>query len=945
MKIITLDFESYWATDYSLSCMSPLEYVMGPQWETISCSIKEGDDKTYVVFGDDVGMALRDLDIKNSALLGHNMSGFDAYVVAYRYGLRPKMWMCTAAMARPIHAKTVGVSLKKLAAFYKRGVKNDAVLMQTKGRHLKDFTPAEIADMRTYNGDDSDLCYGIFQDLRPHYTPEELWQIDAITRMRTEPAFVLDTGLLESALSVERSNKHKALLDLGRMLNYQGDWANEAELVECVRSEMASAPKFSKLLAARGVAVPLKPSPTDPEKQVPALAKTDQAFLDLQESDDPVVAAAARTRLAVKSTLLETRIQKFLGAAALANGRLPVPIRYCGADTTGRDSGEEYNCFVGDTELLTPGGWVRFDQWSGQPVMQWWPDGGASFEETPGRLEKAYEGEVVDVRSKFLSATMTPEHRLVSVRNGGVVERTADWLASHTGLDGVPVAGRWAGKEHSRFTPAEARLLVAIAADGCVVPRKTEPATIQIGLRKQRKVDRLRALLAEAECPYHERYYAPQAGHTGDHDTVQFVLPKCRYQKGFGPWLLELSREALDAVLDELHHWDGWKHPKNGATCFCTSSDDEAAWVATAYQISGRAACMRVSDDGKWQSYERQQSALTSLNTASDVTRVPFSGKVYCASVESSYIFVKRGAKIAVVGQCQNLPRIAKKKPKVSDALRNSLTAPPGYVVMVADQSGIELRVNHTLWKVPSSMEMWKANPTADLYRAFAATNHGVTQEEVSDFQRQAAKVAQLQLQFGSGWLRYQQAAAIPWGLILSDEEAQRTTYGYRDFYVEVVDGWKACHSSLPLIQAGVEREIDPWGLLHTDPEGIRLPSGRLIRYPDLRQEVDKKTGKKEWVYAHGRHKARIYAGKITENCVQALARDSVFDATLDFYKATGLRPALRLHDELVYVVPQANAEELLAHLQSILRTPPRWWPELVVWSEGGVAQTYGAAK
>lgn len=83
----------------------------------------------------------------------------------------------------------------------------------------------------------------------------------------------------------------------------------------------------------------------------------------------------------------------------------------------------------------------------------------------------------------------------------------------------------------------------------------------------------------------------------------------------------------------------------------------------------------------------------------------------------------------------------------------------------------------------------------------------------------------------------------------------------------------------------------------------------------------------------------------IVHNCVQALARDSIFDCSLEYFKRTGLRPAMRIHDELVYVVDEAPAEELLNELQAVLRTPPKWWPDLIVWSEGGVAPTYGEVK
>ena len=83
----------------------------------------------------------------------------------------------------------------------------------------------------------------------------------------------------------------------------------------------------------------------------------------------------------------------------------------------------------------------------------------------------------------------------------------------------------------------------------------------------------------------------------------------------------------------------------------------------------------------------------------------------------------------------------------------------------------------------------------------------------------------------------------------------------------------------------------------------------------------------------------------IVHNCVQALARDSIFDCALEYYKRTGLRRALRVHDELVYVVEETHAQKLLDELQAVLRTPPRWWPELVVWSEGDAAESYGSAK
>ena len=128
-----------------------------------------------------------------------------------------------------------------------------------------------------------------------------------------------------------------------------------------------------------------------------------------------------------------------------------------------------------------------------------------------------------------------------------------------------------------------------------------------------------------------------------------------------------------------------------------------------------------------------------------------------------------------------------------------------------------------------------------------------------------------------------------------------------------------------------------------TEKNAVRLPSGRRIYYPDLVQERD--NGKTEWWYGNGRSRARIYAGKGVENLVQGLARDVIAEHAFHFRKQTGLSPAMMVHDELVYVVPEAEAEPTLELLQGLMRGGVSWWPELVTWSEGDIADCYGSAK
>ncbi len=639
MKICTVDLETFWDVGHSLTKMSPIAYCMHPETEIISCAFKFDDAETEVVFGEqNVIDYCNKVDWSQYWVVGHNLSGFDSMILSWRLNIKPKLWGCTLAMARPIHAKDVGLSLAKLVRHYGLGIKDNFALLQTKGRHLKDFTEQEIADMGVYNKEDVDQCYGLLKRLIPQTKKDEVILIDMTVRSLIEPQFDCDTELLSKTLVEEVERKRTALLEASKTMDVYELGMDDDEAVAAVLKLLSSAPKFAKFLESLGVEVPMKKSPTT-EKDIPALAKTDEAFIALQEHDNPLVSVAANARLDAKSTILQTRIQSFLTASnAHPHKKVPIPLKYYGADTTGR--------------------------------------------------------------------------------------------------------------------------------------------------------------------------------------------------------------------------WSGWGYNP------------------------------------------------------------------------------------------QNLPRINPYKPKLSDSLRKSLRAPPGYKVVVADLSGIELRVNHFLWKVPSSMEMFRADPeNADLYKDFASTLYDVRQSEVTKEQRQVGKVAHLGLGFGAGHVTFQKVAKLMGGVNISINESKDIVDTWRDAYSDITVAWRTCHKALPTIMRGAEGgALDPWGMVYPVPEGLQTPKG-VIRYPNLRTEVNEETGRTEFIYGDGRNKARIYAGKIVENIVQHLARNVIADNALDVQRKLRLIPALMVHDELVYVVPEEKAQATLDAVQEIMRTPPTWWPELLTWSEGDIADTYGDAK
>jgi DNA polymerase len=327
MSIITIDFETYYDKEYSLSKMTTEEYINDPRFEVIGVGVKVDDQESVWYSGKDVAYVLKNLDWSDHAVLCHNTL-FDGAILAWKYGVKPGFWMDTMSMARAMNDPLQSVSLAALAKLYKVGEKGDEVI-NALGKRLVDFDPVSIERYGAYCRNDVDLTYGLFQRLAEGFPDSELKLIDLTLRMFTEPTLQVDDALLVKRLEEVRASKK----DLLGSLIVSTESIDEEE----VRYKLSSNSKFADILRSFGVEPPTKISPST-GKTTYALAKTDQGFIDLKEHDDPVVQHLCAVRLGTKSTLEESRIERFIGIGSRNYGHLPVPLRYYGAHT-GRWSG------------------------------------------------------------------------------------------------------------------------------------------------------------------------------------------------------------------------------------------------------------------------------------------------------------------------------------------------------------------------------------------------------------------------------------------------------------------------------------------------------------------------------------------------------------------------------------------------------------------------------
>jgi len=631
MDFFFYDYETFWSTQHSVTKIDGVSYALHPDTEVMSMAHATNRGPTEFIQGEEnIRGFFASRDWTNTCMVAHNGSGFDHIFTGLRFKVRPLMWACTLAMAKPTYGKTTGCSLKALAEELQVGKKLSFEAVNTKGKHLADLTPEELTMLEEYNHMDTRLCRAIFRKLYPSVPLKEMRLIDHTVRMLVEPMLEVDIPMVRSSLVLEKARKDDAIRSLSNLLG--GHYSD----FDVTQKALQSNAQFIAIIGAFGVEPPLKISPTTGQ-QTYALAKTDLPFLDLLEHEHPTVRLAAETRLGTKSSLLESRMERFIEVGEACGGKMPVFLNYFGALNSGRYSG------------------------------------------------------------------------------GGKLNQ-------------------------------------------------------------------------------------------------------------------------------------------------------------------------------------------------------------------------------------QNLSRVDPTNPKPSDVLRQCIKAPPGHKLVASDLSGIEMRVLHYLAGVQSTMDAYKKNPTADLYKIFGGTLYKCEPSEITKPQRQLAKAAMLGLQYGAGAVTFHKVASLQ-GVDMPLEEIKAVVNKWRDFYSEITGLWKEGMAAILAMSIGGTKEFgqDLISVSSDTKFMLDLPEGMVLRYPELREELVPATkdriARMAWVYGTGRNKAYIQGPKLIENVVQSMSRLFLTNAIIAIHKRYHV--AMHVHDEIICVVPNNQAEECLSYMDQVLRTPPPWFPGIVLHSEGHIGECY----
>lgn len=271
--------------------------------------------------------------------------------------------------------------------------------------------------------------------------------------------------------------------------------------------------------------------------------------------------------------------------------------------------------------------------------------------------------------------------------------------------------------------------------------------------------------------------------------------------------------------------------------------------------------------------------------------------------------------------------------PVLSELVRTMFIAPEGQTLGVCDYSAIEARLIAWLAGERWALDVFRGD--GKIYEATAARMYHVPVREISkhDPRRQKGKIAVLALGYGGGVNALEAMGGAKMGL--TEGEMAQTVKDWRRANPAIVALWgmveTAARRALFMGRAetvkGIVMEMRRGDLV------VTLPSGRELCYANF--GVDEKTARLTY---EGQNQVtrqwdnlETYGGKITENLVQATARD-LLAVTLVRLERAGYRTVFHVHDEAVC---ELDAGHTLAGMQKIFETPPKWARDLPLRAAG----------
>lgn len=795
-----------------------------------------------------------------------------------------------------------------------------------------------------YNRQDVVAEHEILQRLKLFPVPETEWQLWRMDIKMNALGVKVDEQLISGALDIDAKSTAE-LTQQAQAVTGLSNPNSTAQLLPWLNDHGCALPDLQKLTVEEA----LKGADLDPD---------------------------ARKALELRQLLGKTSIKKYV-AMETAKGegdRVRGISQFYGANRTGR------YCLTGDHEVLTPDGWMRLDEWEGGRILCWEPAMEKLSFQKSDPVSFDYSGPMYKYEGQRISQIATPNHKMAVLGKNGLWEaKTVEEIDVHRFT--VPFTGK--RSTDRPYRDDQIRVLIMTQADGTY----TDDGGIKYNFTKKRKIERCKTLLRRCEITFVDKQFK---------SGVTCITVPWRYaplwlrqfkDKTFGYWLLD---ENLDVVMEELPEWDGYRCGPNSIQ-YTTINERNADIMQACALCNGMSATKTTKHravknwsttyyvniwlaPGRGTAIRREQVSIENVSGI----------KVYCATTPTGFFVVRRNGKVWITGnsgrlvQLQNLPRnylstldAARRMTRagnyeglkmiygnvpdtLSQLIRTAFIPSEGRHFVVADFSAIEARM--IAWMAG---EQWVIDVFAngqDIYCETASAMFGVPvgKHGPNADLRQKGKIATLALGYQGG-----PAAMIAMGALrmgIPEEELPDIVTKWRQSHPKTVAMWyEIGDAAYNCVATGVRQILPIAGgksrltfrmendLIYGQSFlTIELPVGRKLYYP--KPYLKENQFGKPAVHYYGVKQTTgkwgpesTYGGKLTENCVQAIARDCLCEVIRRVY-AAGWDLVFHVHDEVIVDAPlDVHTEDLCA----LMDAPIDWAPGLLLKGAGFEAGYY----
>jgi hypothetical protein len=920
--IISLDYETFYIEKkYSVKDLGNWRYVHDERFDPYLLTVCDGE-QTWAGNPRDLNWnALPE----NALYLAHN-AGFERAVTGalIEKGIAPAWiadahWQCTAnlsaciADARSLEAAIWVLEKRRLS----KEIRGDM-----SGKTFKDAEQAGIAGkLVEYAAGDARECRDLWVKYSPRWSSFEQ-ELSELTMRQCSRGVRINVPLLHEY----RERLQTVIFNLERSLPW---------------TESGAKPTSPIAIAAecRKVGIPAPPTKTDDE----------EGFNIWEITYGPqfawVYGAGQWRSLNKLLTSLET-IQERLRP----DDTIDFSLLYFGG-----------HCFTGDHEVLTPDGWVRLDKWAGGKIIQW-KGGSLLFDDAiANKLDGAGE-DLLHLNTGHVELIATQGHWLATLnKRGEFVKRQAEEVR-HVRFQ-LPLSAPFVSG--SLTLPAwKIQLIAAVQADGHYL---SDCRSIRFRLSRERKILRLRSLLDESGLDWKEVRYPSEPG------VCVFIIRQypdwLENRKEWTSELLTWSLVSLQTLRSELVHWDGHQCGPDSVE-YVTTSENNASWIATIAHLTGWAASITKKERTAkgWNSAFRvflRPSVATGIKPG-DWKNLGPAGTVYCPTAKHGVCLFRYNGKIFLSfqtgrwsggGSGFNLQNLRKTPLYLKDGrlvspplnpsveimkqwvaactdyeldIRKLLIPRDGKKFIIPDLSQIEPRV--LAWLTHNAKLLAMLAGGMSIYEAHARTSMNWTAGKLKKENPELYNMAKIQvlgLGYGAAWKKLIVIAA-GYGVLLNEAQSRQIVADFREQNQPIVQLWYQLDD---LFKKSVRSDFE-----------MGLPSGRSLIYRDVQHDQKmKKDAEGKWkmtdVYTAliGNRRFEWYGGKLTENLVQAIARDIFGEHLLELERNVG-DVIFHVHDEAIV---EADLDVNKEDAEHVMAKAPEWIDDLPVASEAKEASHY----